>query len=527
MSDNENNNEGGAVAGASASASAGVGAEAEASFSASIGLSSAEFDALWQEVSAKVETSFEVKDTDTPAQEAHYWDQLEHWLLKDYSRQIKVLGMQIARLELMMRTYNVALEARFDVAFKAWSKHFDERIDGIMRNIVREVVHREAQTILISQREVITNTVLEQIHERYTEIINKRVEERVLLIRDEIVTLIQTDLEAIIITKLESFSLTIQDTIIKQVITQISNEIAVLVKNEITEINIEQFIEVFRVEINRIQALVIEIENNLNVRIDHGDLRLRNWVIAQLLQIKGCLSDREVLAELFVEFSSMLRTRLDNTDCVDPNNWVDGIVDTIPLPPVKPTPTPQPPLEPLPPDRPVLDCASMRLVPETSTAGSTVSYIGKLPKSLRPEDVTLEVPGAAGFHPDAVEGGAIVFTVPEGAKSGTLSVTVGETVCRHRIVIVETGGPFVTPVPGGKGLLGNVYQLPTNTKKLPDFSALTPVTSVAVGNLDVPARDFRAGFPGVAKTARSSSSGLGSASWARCASPRPASTASA
>ena len=487
--------------GASASASE---ASASFDFSASIGLSAEEFEAMWQAVSAKVETSVVVTDSDTVEQEARYWDQLEHWLLKDYSRQVKTLALQVARLELMMRTYNVALEARFSASFDAWAKHFDTRIDGIMHNVVREIVQREVQTIVVEQRESITSVILEQINSRYTEIINKKVEERVLMIRDEVIAAVRIDLEALIITKLETFQLTVQDTIISQVIKHISNSVTVLIKQQVTEINIEQFMAVFRVEINRLQSLIIEIENNLHVRIDHGDLRLRNWVVAQLLQIKGCLSDRHVLAELFGEFSTLLRTRLDATDCVDPKRWSDGMID--PVPSLPPRPLPEPPPEVIPNVGPVPDpeaaslaCDRMLLVPDTTTAGSAVDLIGPIPTGLRPEDVLIQVPGAEPFHATGVSARSIQFEVPEGAQTGDLVVRVGASACKFTIRVVSGEGPFVGPVASGQGLVGNVYELPANTSKLPDLAKLEPITSVAVANLDVPEREFKDGFPGVAK----------------------------
>ncbi len=51
------------------------------------------------------------------------------------------------------------------------------------------------------------------------------------------------------------------------------------------------------------------------------------------------------------------------------------------------------------------------------------------------------------------------------------------------------------PIPGA--LKGDIYYLPTNTSKLPDFSTLTSVGSVYTRSLNIPARNFKEGFPGV------------------------------
>jgi len=47
------------------------------------------------------------------------------------------------------------------------------------------------------------------------------------------------------------------------------------------------------------------------------------------------------------------------------------------------------------------------------------------------------------------------------------------------------------------GLPGNVFVLPANTAKIPDFSKIKPLMELIVGNLDVPNHTFTQGFPGV------------------------------
>lgn len=48
-----------------------------------------------------------------------------------------------------------------------------------------------------------------------------------------------------------------------------------------------------------------------------------------------------------------------------------------------------------------------------------------------------------------------------------------------------------------KGLTANVYALPENTQKLPNFDNLTPIARVITPNVDIPERRFSVGFPGV------------------------------
>lgn len=47
------------------------------------------------------------------------------------------------------------------------------------------------------------------------------------------------------------------------------------------------------------------------------------------------------------------------------------------------------------------------------------------------------------------------------------------------------------------GLLGKIYFLPVNTRKLPNFDTLQPVDTVYAQMLNVPPRAWKAGFPGL------------------------------
>jgi hypothetical protein len=48
-----------------------------------------------------------------------------------------------------------------------------------------------------------------------------------------------------------------------------------------------------------------------------------------------------------------------------------------------------------------------------------------------------------------------------------------------------------------KSIVSQLYQLPSQTSKLPDFSTMVPVGDVCVGALNIADRDFTQGFPGV------------------------------
>lgn len=48
-----------------------------------------------------------------------------------------------------------------------------------------------------------------------------------------------------------------------------------------------------------------------------------------------------------------------------------------------------------------------------------------------------------------------------------------------------------------KGIVANLYELPVNTAKLPDFSALSSLRTVCLSQLNIKDRQFSEGFPGV------------------------------
>jgi succinate dehydrogenase flavin-adding protein (antitoxin of CptAB toxin-antitoxin module) len=66
---------------------------------------------------------------------------------------------------------------------------------------------------------------------------------------------------------------------------------------------------------------LITTKNELTGLMNNADRNLYEWTLGELMAIKGCLSDREVLVEQLVTFSAELRTKLDGTACVDINTF--------------------------------------------------------------------------------------------------------------------------------------------------------------------------------------------------------------
>jgi PA14 domain len=58
---------------------------------------------------------------------------------------------------------------------------------------------------------------------------------------------------------------------------------------------------------------------------------------------------------------------------------------------------------------------------------------------------------------------------------------------------------FGTTVVNSAGLRGEVYHIPPHTSRIPRFDKLKPRGSIYIDSLNIPARNFTEGFPGVTK----------------------------
>jgi hypothetical protein len=75
------------------------------------------------------------------------------------------------------------------------------------------------------------------------------------------------------------------------------------------------------IKVDELLNQILRIRNELTVIINNADRHLYEWTLGELMAIKGCLTDRQALVEQLVTFSSELRTKLDNTVCVDINTF--------------------------------------------------------------------------------------------------------------------------------------------------------------------------------------------------------------
>ncbi|BAY22499.1 hypothetical protein NIES2100_22620 [Calothrix sp. NIES-2100] len=78
---------------------------------------------------------------------------------------------------------------------------------------------------------------------------------------------------------------------------------------------------VINFKVDELLNQILRIRNELTVIIHNADRNLYEWTLGELMAIKGCLTDRQALVEQLVTFSSELRVKLDNTNCVDINTF--------------------------------------------------------------------------------------------------------------------------------------------------------------------------------------------------------------
>ncbi|MDZ8262876.1 hypothetical protein [Nostoc sp. ChiQUE01b] len=75
------------------------------------------------------------------------------------------------------------------------------------------------------------------------------------------------------------------------------------------------------VKVDELLNQIIRTKNELIVIMNDADRHLYEWTLGELIAIKGCLTDRQVLSDQLVSFSAELRTKLDCTPCVDIKNF--------------------------------------------------------------------------------------------------------------------------------------------------------------------------------------------------------------
>ena len=107
-------------------------------------------------------------------------------------------------------------------------------------------------------------------------------------------------------------------TFINLVTQHVDQLIAIIGDRETFNIQIANLINV---KVDELVNQILRTKNELTAIINNSDRHLYEWTLGELMEIKGCLTDRQVLVEQLVTFSAELRTKLDSTNCVDINTF--------------------------------------------------------------------------------------------------------------------------------------------------------------------------------------------------------------
>ncbi|GAB4560973.1 MAG: hypothetical protein Tsb0020_08130 [Haliangiales bacterium] len=185
-----------------------------------------------------------------------------------------------------------------------------------------------------------------------------------------------------------------------------------------------------------------------------------------------------------------------------PNERVPVRRPSAPTPPTYTPPTSERPNERVPVRRrerlgPI---AKLSIEPTAGPVGTTVIVYGDFRSARRANQVRVSFTGARRpVRPVYVSADRVAVVVPRGARSGPVKVQVARRQAwAGRFAVIPSDGAIFVPTPVDEGLLGAVYQLPPQTRGLPNFDSLgEPFATIVVPSLKVAPRRFEQGFPGL------------------------------
>lgn len=142
--------------------------------------------------------------------------------------------------------------------------------------------------------------------------------------------------------------------------------------------------------------------------------------------------------------------------------------------------------------------AAFEIEPTAGPVGTVINIYGRFRPAVRKGGpVMCSFTGAPQVSPYFVSTRRLTLIVPQGARSGPVRCTIGNReLWAGRFSVTRKLDNIFVPTDEEQGLLGAVYKLSPNTKRLPDFSTLgEPVSTFVVPTLSVGPRSFDVGFP--------------------------------
>ena len=233
--------------------------------------------------------------------------------------------------------YNKAIETNISSIKAELTKSIETSISTVKTEINKDIDTKITNvTTEINKNISVTNVVTNEVSETIKTDIRKDIDIKVADIRTSIINdldkKINTDvdtrlvdvrtsistLEKNIDNKLESIRIDFRGEVVSAILEQITNLIEEKTKLEIAKVDFNTYLAQIDARATKYLQQLSQLEVNLIARINEGDTHLYNWVLEQLMTLKGCLADRQVLVDQLALFSNELKTRLDTAPCVNP-----------------------------------------------------------------------------------------------------------------------------------------------------------------------------------------------------------------
>jgi hypothetical protein len=270
-----------------------------------------EFTELWDQLNSQQLDSGNHDDG------AHRWNQLEGWLLKGYTTKLKALAMQIARMELTLARFDRLLDGRLGTAFSAWSQHFDERLGSRLQNTITGVVASETAGYVAQHTIDLRNQISQGVQQELNTTLTTLVDSRVRSLHAELQSALERDVEQSVEIQL----VRLRSRFMADLTVDIEKLVQINVAKAMASAHVDVDIQTVRAELTTAVHQVAKVETRLQSALEQRVSELQEWSAAQLLALKGCMTDREVLVDILSTTVNKLRVGLDQAPCVDPSVW--------------------------------------------------------------------------------------------------------------------------------------------------------------------------------------------------------------
>jgi hypothetical protein len=239
---------------------------------------------------------------------------------------LKVTGQTQNIKNLIVQQMQSDMEKRIDAIVNLRIANLGQEINNQVIQQIRNDMDGRIDSMvnlkINDQSQNIKNLVLQQmqvdIDNRINSVVDRKTDNSVHLV----VNNAMGDIDNRINVKIENKILNFRDDVSSIVQNQLSDNIESIKINILSDIKNQQFyldMQSIRTEVENFYSRLGQFETQLNLRINQGDTQLYNWTLEQLVEIQGCLTDRQALVEMFDSFSAELKHKLDSAVCVSPN----------------------------------------------------------------------------------------------------------------------------------------------------------------------------------------------------------------